>query len=309
MNPASAARNADASSITPLGGIYLRLVLTTAFWGGTFIAGRYLAQGMPHFSAATLRFLFALLGLVIFQRFSGSATSAPLTRRQHLAIFALGATGIFAYNAGFFASLGRIPASRVALMVAASPILTLVAVQLIERGRWSFQLVGGVALSFVGVLLIVSHGDLPSLLHGALGLGELYFFGAVVAWVAYTLVIRYFLRGVPALTMTLGAAAWGVLLLGVPALWELANGELAWPSAGQWAALAYLGLCGTTLSFVWYNRAVGVIGAARATQFTNLVPVFGVLLSVLLLGETLPLSGMLGGLMVIAGVLVANRRP
>lgn len=295
-------------SPTPaLGGIYARLVLTTAFWGGTFIAGRFLAQGMPHFTAATLRFLFALLGLLVFQRFSGAVARQALTRRQHLAIFALGATGIFAYNAGFFASLGRIPASRVSLMVAASPILTLIAVQLIERGRWSAQLVAGVALSFVGVLLIVSHGEPASLLHGALGLGELYFFGAVVAWVAYTLVIRYFLQGVPALTMTLGAAAWGVLLLGLPALGELAAGAVRWPSLAQWGALAYLGLCGTTLAFVWYNRAVGVIGAARATQFTNLVPVFGVLLSVLLLGESLALSGVLGGAMVIAGVLLANR--
>lgn len=288
-------------------GLYFRLVLSTALWGGTFIAGRFLAQQMPHFTAATIRFLFAIAGLLVFMR----ATRTPwpqLNGRQHLSLFLLGATGIFAYNAGFFASLGRIPASRVSLMVAASPILTLVAVQVIERARWSPYLVGGVMLSFVGVLLVISHGSFTSLAHGAVGLGELYFFGAVCAWVIYTLVIRYRLQGVPALPMTLYAATWGALLLALPAAFEIAAGAVHWPTAGEWGAMAYLGLFGTTLAFVWYNNAVGIIGAARATQFTNLVPVFGVLLSVFLLGERLVLASVLGGLMVIAGVMLANRR-
>ncbi len=290
-----------------LRGVYARLILATLLWGGTFIAGRFLAQGMPHFTAASLRFVFALLGLLVFMR--ATATPWPtLSRAQHGWIFVLGATGIFAYNAGFFASLGLIGASRAALIVAASPLMTFVLVQFIEGARWSPWRLAGVLLSFIGCVMVVSHGHPAQLLHGAVGLGELYLFGAVCAWVVYTLVIRYRLQGVPALPMTLLSAAWGGLLLGLCALGEIFSQAPRWPDLGQWAAMAYLGLFGTTLAFVWYNHAVSRIGAARATQFTNLVPVFGVLLSVLLLGEALPWASVLGGLMVVAGVMLAGRQ-
>jgi drug/metabolite transporter (DMT)-like permease len=291
-----------------LAGIYLRLVLTTAAWGATFIAGRYLAQTMPHFTAASLRFLFALAGLLAFRVARGERYSAPLSHTHRVAIFALGATGIFAYNAGFFASLSLIPASRVSLMVAFSPILTLVAVQCIERAAWSVRLTSGVVLSFAGVLMVVSRGHLASLAEGAIGAGELYFLGAVLAWVSYTLIIRYFLQGVPALVTTTGAVAWGVFLLLIPAAFEWLRQAPPWPTPAQWGALAFLGLVGTSLAFVWYNRAVSVLGAARTTQFTNLVPVFGVGLSIALLGERPSVPAAMGGLMVIAGVMLAKHR-
>ncbi|NSL55846.1 DMT family transporter [Uliginosibacterium aquaticum] len=288
------------------GGLYLRLVLTTFFWGGTFIAGRFLAQSMPHFLAATLRFCFALLGLLLYALGTGQRLYWP-DRRQWGVALALGASGIFAYNAGFFAGLAQVAASRAALLVAASPVITLCTVQWLNRAAWSARQISGVLLSFCGAVLVVSHGDLAGLLHGAVGQGELFIFGAVVAWVVYTLVMRYYARGFEALSMTFFAILCGTLLLAVPAGGELV--ATGWPALGwqAWLALAYMGLLGTSLAFVWYSQAVAVIGAARATQFTNLVPVFGVLLSVLLLGESLVWSSLGGGLLVVAGVMWVNR--
>lgn len=289
-------------------GIYLRLVLTTFFWGGTFIAGRYLAQTVPHFVAASLRFLFALAGMLVFARATGHRIQWPDARQWWVAVL-LGLTGILAYNAGFFAGLARLQASRAALIVAASPVMTLCAVKLIQRSAWSMKVIAGLALSFCGAVLVVSRGDLRGLLHGALGMGEVFIFGAVVAWVAYTLVTRYLVKGLDAMSMTIFGTLCGTVMLLIPAAFEVGDG--GWPVIGwqAWLALAYMGVLGTSLSLVWYAQAVAVIGAARSTQFTNLVPVFGVLLSVLLLGEALPWASLFGGLMVVAGVLWVNREP
>lgn len=286
--------------------IYLRLVLTTFFWGGTFIAGRFLAQTMPHFMAACLRFCFALAGMLVFAWSTRQVIRWP-DRRQWCVAGLLGLTGIFAYNAGFFAGLAHVQASRAALIVAASPVMTLCAVQFIQRAYWSARIVCGVGLSFCGAVIVVSHGDLASLLHGALGVGEVYIFGAVVAWVAYTLVTRYLAKGLDALSMTIFATLCGTAMLAVPAAFEVAETGLPFISWQGWLALAYMGLLGSSLSFVWYSQAVAAIGAARSTQFTNLVPVFGVLLSVLLLGEALPWASILGGVLVVAGVMWVNR--
>ena len=198
-------------------------------------------------------------------------------------------------------------ASRAALLVAASPVLTLCAVQWLQRARWAACQVLGVLLSFAGAVIVVSHGDPASLWSGAVGLGELYIFGAVLAWVVYTLLLRYRAQGHDALSLSFCSILCGTVLLAVPAGFEWQAAGWILPSAAAWGALAYMGLLGTALSFVWYSEAVAAIGAARATQFTNLVPVFGVLLSALLLGEPLLWSSMGGGLLVVLGVMTASR--
>jgi drug/metabolite transporter (DMT)-like permease len=292
------------SSPQPLAG-YVKLVLTTAFWGGAFIAGRHLAQHMPHFLAATGRFVAALLPLLAFALATGNFPR--LTRRQVGATLLLGATGVFAYNAFFFAGLAHIPASRAALIVALSPIMTMLVMRVLAHERWSALRFAGVAVSLVGVTLVITRGDLASVLGGAVGLGELWIFLAVVAWVAYTIIGKRALDGLSATAATAWSTLWGTLMLAVPALVELAGGAVRWPDGLSWLAMAYLGVCGTALAFVWYNQAVATIGPARATLFTNLVPVFAVIFSVVFLGERPVLASLVGGVLVVSGVFLANR--
>lgn len=284
---------------------YFKLVLTTAFWGGAFIAGRHLAQHMPHFLAATGRFVAALLPLLVFAVATGNFPR--LARRQLVATLLLGATGVFAYNAFFFAGLAHIPASRAALIVALSPIMTMLVMRVLMRERWSALRFVGVAISLAGVALVITRGELATAFSGAVGLGELWIFLAVVAWVAYTIIGKRALEGLSATAATAWSTLWGTLMLAVPALAELAGGAVSWPDSVSWLAMAYLGVCGTALAFVWYNQAVAAIGPARATLFTNLVPVFAVIFSVIFLGERPVLASLVGGAMVVSGVFLANR--
>lgn len=290
-------------SLTP---VYLKLVLTTAFWGGTFIAGRHVAQQMPHFLAASGRFLIALVPLFLFTLTVGGGLGR-LNRRQLLGTVLLGATGVFTYNTFFLGGLAYIPASRAALIVALSPIMTMVVMRFIAHEHWTWLRVVGVLMSLAGVSMVITRGDYASAFSGAVGRGELYIFIAVAAWVAYTVIGRYTLAGMSAAAATTWSTLWGVLMLMVPAGAELMSPALVRPDAWSWGAMAYLGVFGTAMAFFWYNQAVAAIGPARATLFTNLVPVFAVVLSVALLGERLVIASLVGGAMVIGGVILANR--
>ena len=144
-------------------------------------------------------------------------------------------------------------------------------------------------------------------LSSAFGQGEIYMLCAVISWAAYTIIGRNALRGLSALAATTYASIWGLMLL-IGALLinpsHVEFNQLSWLSLGS---IIYLGAFGTVVCFVWYYQGVKAIGPARTAIFTNLVPVFGVLLATILLNEQLLVSMLLGGILVIAGVAITNR--
>lgn len=285
---------------------YLKLTLAALFWGGAFIAGRHLALQLPHFVAATGRFVFASVVLVAY-----TTRALPgwwrLTRRQLGATLALGATGVFAYNYFFFGGLAHVPAGRASLIIATNPIVTFLVMAALYGQRMRPVQVAGVALSLAGVALVVSRGQWGAALSAAVGIGEALIFAAVLSWVAYAVIARLALGGLSPLVATTWSALWGTLMLAVPGLWQWTAQAQAAPDTLSWLAMLYLGVLGTAVAFVWYFEGIARIGPARTAVFTNLVPVSAVALSMLLLGEQPPLSSLVGGLMVIAGVTLTNR--
>lgn len=292
----------------PQAGIYARLALTALFWGGAFIAGRSLALELPHFFVATGRFVVATAALFIFLRVREGSLPIP-TARQWLEIGLLGVTGVFFYNAFFFGALSELPASRAVLIIATNPALTAVGAWLVFRQRFGWWQWLGVAAAFVGVAIVVSRGELSALGSSVFGHGELLMLGGALSWAAYTLAGRSMMQRQDALSplaITTYAAGVGLVLLAAAALFELP--AVRWNEIGiaDLASVGYLGLFGTAVAFVWFYEGVRAFGAARASVFTNLVPIFGVALAIVLLGEPLLASMVIGGLVTLAGVSLTN---
>lgn len=288
---------------------YIKLILCALFWGGTFIAGRMTAQSMPHMIIATGRFVVAtLILLIVAYRVEGGLPK--LTRNQFFSTLALGLTGISIYNIFFLAALERMPAGKTALLVAMSPILTGISVTIILKERLGWHRWGGLILAFIGVITIVTKGDVlhaTQSIISAFGWGEFFMMTAIVSWVAYTLISRFTLKGLSPIAATTYATLFGTVFLLIGAIFEiplLTSDMLTWKNAG---AVFYLGSFGSALAFIWYSEGVKTIGPARTVAFTNLVPVFGVLLGYLILSEPILLSMVIGGGIVIAGVTLTNR--
>ena len=288
---------------------YLKLICVALFWGGTFIAGRIVAKEIPHLIAAAGRFLVACsLLLLLAWRMEGGLPK--LNRQQIHATFGLGATGIFLYNICFFAALERMPAGRSALFVALNPIVTALALAMLFGEKLGLKKWLGIAIAFVGAAIVITRGDLLSAAHdisNSVGSGELFMLTAVCAWAAYTILGRHALKGLSPIAATTYASLWGLLLLGIGALFQLPQldrSHLTWPVL---AAIFYLGAFGTVIGFVWYYEGVKRIGPTRTAVFNNLVPVFGISFSALLLGEPILASMVIGGVLVIAGVSLTNR--
>jgi len=287
-------------------GIYLRLAVVPAIWGGTFIAGRVLALAMPPAVGSLLRYVAASVALLAAALWA-EGRLPRLDRRQLLATLALGATGIFAYNLFFLGALSRLPASRSSLIVALNPVVTIAAASWLFGERLSPRRWAGVALALAGVWIVVTGGDPLELLAGAVGAGELMMFGAICCWAAYTLIGRS-IRGLTPLAATCYASLFGTVMLAIAAAPGLPALDPAALTAGVVGAILYLGVLGTAVAFVWYYRAVQVLGPARTVIFNNLVPVFGAVFGVSLLDEPLSASMLAGGVIAVAGVMVVSRR-
>lgn len=287
--------------------VHLKLVLTAIFWGGTFVAGRLVSQELPPFTAAFLRFTVACLVLAAFLwREHGRIPRLP---PGHLPVAALlGLTGVFAYNALFFLGLKTVLAGRASLIIALNPVLiALFSAWLLGEGMGLRKGVG-IGLSVLGALVVISRGSPFAVLHGGLSRGDLYILGCVASWVSYSVIGKIAMREVRPLVLVAYACAIGTVFLGVTAAAaEGLPGALASASWRTWASLVYLGLFGTALGFIWYYEGIRAIGASRAGVFISLVPVSGVLLGALVLGERLDPSVLAGGALVVAGVYLTNR--
>lgn len=287
-----------------------KLVMTAMFWGGTFIAGKVLAQAMPLLPAAFARFVIAA-GLLVVVAYRLEGGLPRLTRSQLLTTAALGFTGIFLYNVFFFRALTHIPAGRTALFVSLNPVMTSLAASALFHERLGGKRWAGIALALVGSLVVITRGDLVGVVddfHQSFGAGELAMALAVLSWVAYTLISRRALQTLSPVAATTYAALWGLGFLFVAAAGEL--GSVPWSTLGwqAWASLFYLGAFGTVVAFVWYYQGIRAVGPSRTAVFTNLVPAFGVLLSALLLGEEILASMLIGGVIAAYGVSLTNRK-
>ena len=289
--------------------IYLKLLAVALFWGGTFIAGRIVAPQIPHMTAAALRFIVAC-ALLVPLAWKVEGGLPKLNRAQLHATFALGATGIFLYNICFFAALERMPAGRTALFVALNPIVTALILAALFGERLGPRRWIGIFIAFVGASVVITKGDLSGAIADfsqSVGQGELFMICAICGWAAYTIIGRHALKGLSPIAATTYASLWGLLLLmcGASTEWhQFEPRHLSWQVL---AALLYLGAVGTVIGFVWYYEGVKAIGPARTAVFNNLIPVFGIGLGALLLGEPILISMVAGGILVIGGVLLTNR--
>ncbi len=286
--------------------VYLKLLLTAFFWGGTFVAGRVLKQNVEPFSAAFLRFAVAaaLLLAIVRHREGGFPR---LARSQWLPVGLLGLTGVFAYNAFFFKGLQLISAGRASLIIATSPVLIALFSAWLYDDKLSPVKIAGILLSVTGAIVVVSKGSLATILQDGFGFGELMIFGCVLSWVAYSLIGKSVMRDISPLVATAYAAFSGMLFLSIPAWVEGLVGDLPHYTLPEWASLIYLGLFGTVIGFVWYYEGIRQIGPLRAGLFINFVPVSAITLAYLILAEPITISLLLGAGLVISGVYLTNR--
>jgi drug/metabolite transporter (DMT)-like permease len=282
------------------------LILATVLWGGNFVIGRAVAGDIPPVTLAFLRWIVAFI--VFFPiAFSRTKKEWPLLKKNLGAVLILALTGVAAFNTLVYIGLHYTTSINASLMNSTTPIMIYILSFLLLKERLSkFQIVGTL-LSLIGVLFIISGGSIESFLNFSFNKGDLIVLVAVFCWSIYSLLIKKYAGKLPGYSTFLVTIAIGAIMLLPFTIYENMTSEQAivW-SASTIGAIFYVGIIASIVAFLSWNSGVVALGPNRAGIYLNFIPVFAALFAVIFLNEQLLIAQVLGGITVVAGVIIST---
>lgn len=286
---------------------YLLLTLTALFWSGNMVLGRGVRGDIPPLALAFWRWVIALL-LVLPLALPHLREQWPLLRRGWKPLLVLGLLGVGGYNTFAYIALQYTTATNASLLNSFVPIATIAIAWAFLGKRLHGREAIGVLVSLAGALTIVARGDPAVLARLNLNVGDLWMLLAVLDWAIYTVCLAWRPAGVHPMLMLGSTIAIGLAALAPAYAWELAQGRTMHVHFGSLAALAYVGVLPSFVGYIFYNRGVAEVGPGKASLFIHLMPVFGTLLSALLLGEPPYAYHYVGIALIFCGIGLTMRR-
>lgn len=285
---------------------YVLLTLTALFWSGNWVIARGIQGEMSPIAMAFWRWLAALALLLPFVA-GPLAREWPVIRRSWKVLLLLGVLGVGAFNTLTYTGLKYTTATNGVLLNSVIPILIIAINVLVLREPLGARQATGVAVSLCGVLLIVAHGELDTLLHLKLNPGDLYVLAAMLAWAVYTVCLRWRPRELSSMAFTGSIIAVGVVLLLPLFAWDHGAGSRTQWNAVTVSAVAYFAVFPSVVAYFFWNAAVARVGSERAGTFLHLMPLFGSLLAWLFLGEALAGYHYSGAVLIFSGLFITSR--
>lgn len=285
---------------------YLLLILANLFWAGNWVIGRGMRADVPPMALSFWRWIIALACLLPFA-WPYLKKDWPALRAAWRPLVLLGLFGTALYNALTYAGLQQTEAINGVLLNSFIPVV-IVALAWIFQGKRLRAIEGvGMTTSFIGVLTIVARGDAATLQHLSLNFGDLLILLSVFVWATYTLLLPK-RPAVHPFSLLFACASIGVIGLAPLYAIELAGGRHIIASPQAWLTIAYTGIFPALLGYIFWNKGVEQVGAARAGYFIHLLPAFGILLAALFLGERLLGFHFLGVALIFGGIYLTTRK-
>ena len=282
---------------------YLLLALAMLFWAGNWVLGRALRDAVEPF---TLNFLRWALATLILAPFALRALGAqlPVIRRHWGILLLLALTGVSLFHAMVYLGLKSTTTVNAILLNSSLPLFILACSWVLERERSTPRQVGGMLLSFAGILIILSRGEPARLLGLEVHAGDAWILAAMPIWGVYSVLLKRRPPELGGVAFLFVISALGTLLL-LPAV---VIAPPSWPGTAAALGVAYIAVFASILAYIFWNRGVAIVGAGAAGVTLHLLPLFGTVLAILFLGESFQAFHAVGFATILAGVIVATRR-
>ena len=285
---------------------YLLLTLSPLFWACNWIIGRGLHSDIPPMAMTFFRWLFAILILAPFA-WPHVRRDWPVIRALWKTMLALGAIGVGTHNGLAYLGLNYTTVTNGVILNSFIPVMIITISWIFLRERLTRMQLAGVGVSLAGVFTILSRGDIATLTAFRLNGGDLLVILSMAMWSVYTICLRWRPPGLHLLTFLFVIACVGDLCMLPLFLGELAFGRHMAVTLPNVAALVSVALFSSVLAYIFWNHGVEQVGASVAGLFVHLMPVFGIVLAWLFLGERLALYHVVGIALILTGIWITSR--
>ncbi|WP_141603960.1 DMT family transporter [Terrilactibacillus laevilacticus] len=278
------------------------LMLANLFWAGNYVFGKYVVSDMTPVQMTFTRWLIAIILLFPIAQWVEHPDWKNVWK-QWKSLLILSILGVIGYNLLLYEALRFTTSMNAALVNSMNPALIVLFSVLFLSERISLTNGVGLFISLIGVLLVLTNGQLLNLFFIHYNLGDLIMIAVILLWTLYTIYGKR-MRHIPPITSTAITALMAVIIL-FPFI--LIQGYDFHLSKQAISGIIYIGLFPSVGSFIFWNASVRHIGASKAGIYLNLITVFTAIISILL-GKGMTFAQIIGGLLVFLGVYLSNQK-
>ena len=287
--------------------IDIRLLFVAIVWGINFSVVKYALTFFEPLAFAVVRFILAGVFLLAVMRTGNLTFSMKL--RDRFAVITLGVLGITVYNIFFMYGLQFTSASNSALLISLSPLAGALLQAISGRERITARIGTGLCIASAGVVLVIrSRHDAFTLSSTGLA-GDLLTLCASFTWALYTIRAKPLLEKYPPVTVTAYAMLSGSVFLLPMSMHDLVQQQWTSLPLISWSALSFSAFIAAGLAYVFWYQGVKRIGVTRTMMYHYLMPFAAVLFSTVILKEKINALLILGGLAILLGVFLAQKKP
>lgn len=237
------------------------------FFSGSFVAAKIATYELGPLTITLLRYVIALLFLAVLV-YPNKQLSLKIKPKDLPGLILLGLFGIVGYHYFFFVSLKFTTLVNTANINATSPLITALLASFLIKERLAKQNYAGILLAFVGVILLLSRGEIGTLLGFKINSGDGLMFLAVLSWAIYAILIKILIKTYSSFTLTFYATFFGVVVLLFLAPIENFTQQIYTISSSTLLAILYMGIFASGLGYLYYNKSIKIIGPTKTASFT-----------------------------------------
>lgn len=286
---------------------YIALSLASLFWSGNFIVGRALRGAATPVTLNFWRWLIALMILL--------PVCIPVMRQQRVLILQswrlialLGITGIAAFHVCVYQALRDTTAINALLFLSLTPVTIVSGSWLLYDDQVTSRQSAGIALSLTGAVVVICHGDVARLIALQFNRGDLWMLAAMLLWAIYSVALKRKPLHLAQKSLLGSSVIVGMVIM-TPLYAGFGQSPATMLTSGiqTLGGLLYISLFASVFSYFFWNRGVAELGPNKAGIFLHLMPLFGAVLSFILLGEGLKLFHWIGAALIFTGIILATR--
>ncbi len=284
------------------------LTFCAFFWSGNFIVGKFAT--LYEVPPLTLNFFRWLIVWIILIPFTAKDIfiNIKIIKEKFYSILLMSITSISIFNSVVYYSLNFTQVLNGALMISTIPVLIIFISFIFRVEKINLNQVLGLILSITGVVIIITQLEFSRLIHLDLNKGDLWLLVAMLSWAIYSTMLKTHKTGLNYLTFISVIVTLGLIFLLPQFLFEFNNGELIKFNFAFFLIISYVVLFAGLGAYIFWNKAVLIVGPSRAGIFLHLMPVFSSFMAIFLLNEKFMNFHIFGAIAIVLGIYLSSKK-